>query len=411
MTTRPSSLEARDVAGAAALPKATRSRTLPLELAPICVLVFLEFLTMGLPLPVLPLHVHGALGFGSLAVGVVIGAQSWATLLTRHIAGTRSDRRGPRSAVVLGLLLSAAAGVLYALSTLAAVPVAQLSVLLLGRVVLGAGESLVVTGALSWGMALAGRERSGAVMSWVGVAMYGALAAGAPLGSELASRAGFVGLSLAAAASPLLGLLAAALARNVEPAFGARLPFQRVLRTIALPGSGLALAALGFGALAAFSTLRFAERGLTHAPLAMAAFGATYVLARVLFGGLPDRYGGARVAMVSALVTATGQFAMWLASSSSVAVLAAALTGLGFSLVFPAFGIEAVRQVPPQNRGVAIGAYAACFDLSLGVGVPLLGALVGLTDYGAAFVLSGSAALASFAIAVALATRARKGKS
>lgn len=85
-------------------------RVLWQELAPICALVFLEFLAMGLPLAVLPVHIHDALGFGSFAVGVAVGAQSWATLLTRHSAGRRADRDGPRTATLLGLLLSALAG-------------------------------------------------------------------------------------------------------------------------------------------------------------------------------------------------------------------------------------------------------------------------------------------------------------
>ena len=153
------------------------------RLAPLCAIVFLEFLAMGLPLPVLPGHVHTILGFGSFVVGLAIGVQSWATLLTRHTAGTWADQRGPRRAAVAGLLLSGLAGALYAASSVVPSATAGLAVLLLGRAVLGLGESLVVTGALAWGVALAGRERSGTVMSWVGIAMYGALAAGAPVGA------------------------------------------------------------------------------------------------------------------------------------------------------------------------------------------------------------------------------------
>src|SRR5947208_1790771 len=83
--------------------------------------------------------------------------------------------------------------------------------LMVGRGLLGLGESLVITGALAWGVALAGRERSGIVMTWVGIAMYGALAAGAPLGSVLDARAGFVGMSIVAALAPLSGIGAALL--------------------------------------------------------------------------------------------------------------------------------------------------------------------------------------------------------
>lgn len=381
------------------------ARTLARDLAPICAMVFAEFLAMGLPLPVLPVHVHGALGFGSLAVGLVIGAQSWMTLLTRHGAGTRTDRNGPSGVATRGLLVSTMAGVLYALSYAVATPGLALAVLLLGRVLLGLGESLVITSALSWGVALAGRERSGVVMSWIGIAMYGAIAVGAPLGTALTARAGFVGMSAVAALAPIAGLVAARFARPVAAASGERIPFYRVVSLIWLPGLGLALAALGFGALAAFSSLLFAERGWPGAPLAMSAFGAAYTLARIFFGTLPDRFGGARVAAASAAIAGVGQLGMWLAPTGAVAVLSAALTGLGFSLAFPSFGVEAVRRVPPQNRGVALGAYTACFDLTMGVGVPALGLVVGAFGYGAAFAVGAAAATGSLIIALAVAAR------
>ena len=384
------------------------NRTVPLwrQLAPICVMVFLEFLAMGLPLPVLPVHVHGALGFGTFVVGVVIGAQSWATLVTRHTAGTRTDERGPRRATVLGLAVSTVASSLYALSCALPSSSASLAVLLLGRGLLGVGESLVITAALAWGVGLAGRERSGLVMAWVGIAMYGALALGAPLGAALDARYGFVGMAIVAALAPAAGIGAALVARPVDPMGGTRLPFHRVAALIWLPGAGLALCALGFGAIAAFGTLLFRANGWPHAALAMSAFGAAFVLARLLFGRLPDRYGGATIAAASALVATIGQVGMWIATSGPIAVAAAALTGLGFSLAFPSFGVEAIRRVPAQNRGVALGAYTACFDLTMGVGVPLLGVAVGAFGYTAAFAIGAIAGVASLVIALGLVRRA-----
>lgn len=378
------------------------ARPLWRDLAPLCLMVFAEFFAMGLPLPVLPLQVHDALGFGAFAVGLVVSAQSWATLLTRHAAGTRTDVQGPGDGARLGLGVSVAAGVVVAASSLLANATASVAVLLVGRALLGLGESLVVTSALGWGIALAGRERSGQVMAWVGIAMYGALAAGAPLGAALHGAAGFTGVAFAAAAAPALGLVAMKALRPVAPTGGARLPLHRVARLIWLPGAGLALSALGFGAIAAFSTLRFQERGWPHAALAMTAFGAAYVLARLVFARLPDRFGGARVALGSTAVVGLGQLLSWFAGSAGQAVLGAAVTGLGFSLVFPAFGVEAVAHVPPQNRGAALGAYAACFDLALGVGVPLLGLAAGQMGYGSTFALGAAGAATAFLAAAAL---------
>jgi predicted MFS family arabinose efflux permease len=284
-----------------------------------------------------------------------------------------------------------------------------LAVLLAGRVLLGVGESLVITGVLSWGIALAGRQRSGMVMAWVGIAMYGALAVGSPLGSLLHARLGFVAVSCAAALAPPSALAVVALAPVAPQLPGAvRLPFHRVIGLIWLPGLGLLLSAVGFGAIAAFSTLRFAKEGWSHAALAMSAFGSAYVLARLLFGRLPDKLGGARVAIASTAVATMGQLAMWLAPSGAMAVAAAALTGLGFSLAFPSFGIEAIRRVPPQSRGAALGAYTACFDAAMGLGVPLLGLLVGVRGYDAAFAVAALMAFAALSIAVVVWSRNRR---
>ena len=370
-------------------------------LAPICAMVFLEFLAMGLPLPVLPTRVHDTLGFGSFVVGLVIGAQSLVTLITRPTAGTRSDERGPRSAATLGLAISVLAGLLSALSG------DSLALLLVGRGLLGLGESLVITAALAWGIALAGRERTGVVMAWVGIAMYAALAAGSPLGLALDARIGFVGLSLVAAAAPLLALAATRLARPVAPTGGTRLPFRSVAALIWLPGAGLALCAMGFGAIAAFSTLMFRANAWSHPALVMSAFGSAYVLARLLFAKLPDRLGGARVALGSATIAVVGQLGMLFATSAPIAVTAAALTGFGFSLAFPAFGVEAIRRVPPQNRGAALGAYTACFDLTMAFGIPALGAAVGVFGYRAAFAIGAFTAAASLLVAIILTTRPR----
>ncbi len=70
-------------------------------LLPVVLAVFLGFISISVSLGALPFEVRDHLLFGPVIIGWVIGAQSLATLLTRHQAGTFCDRRGPRAAVFL----------------------------------------------------------------------------------------------------------------------------------------------------------------------------------------------------------------------------------------------------------------------------------------------------------------------
>lgn len=78
------------------------------------------------------------------------GAQFAAALITRFWAGSFADRRGAKQAVVIGLCLAAASGLLYLLSLrFLPSPTTLVTVLIVGRAVLGAAESAMITGALA----------------------------------------------------------------------------------------------------------------------------------------------------------------------------------------------------------------------------------------------------------------------
>ena len=131
------------------------------------------------------------------------------------------------------------------------------------------------------------------------------------------------------------------------------------------------------------------------------------MLARVLFGHLPDRLGGIPVALASMAVEAIGQYLLWTANGPAVALAGAFLTGLGCSLIFPAMGVEAVRRVPPHLRGTAIGGFAAFQDLAYGLTGPATGLLADRFGYGVVFLIGGLAATLGFAMVLAIARRDR----
>lgn len=370
-------------------------------LVPLCIAVFLGFSAIGVALGALPRYVHDTLGYGDVVVALAIAAQSLATLATRRAAGRAADTRGGRRTMLVGLSICAAAGLVLLAATLPASAAGRLAVLVIARLLLGVGESYVMTGGLGWGMRRFGPARAGRVMVWCGVAMYAAFAAGAPLGAWLLGH-GFVAVAAASVALPLAALAVAATLATVAPAGGERLPFSRVVGLVARCGTGLALASVAFAATATFVTLLFAARGWQHAGWSLTLFGAGYVGMRLVGSAWPDRYGGARVALVCLGVEALGQLLVWSAADATFAHIGAVLTGAGFSLVFPAFGVEAMRRVPPASRASAMGAYVAFFDIALIAGSPLAGFAAARWGYASAFLVGAAAAAASAFVAVSL---------
>jgi MFS family permease len=371
-------------------------------LLPIMAVVFIAFLIIGIAMPVLPLHVHQGLGLGTLMVGLVAGSQFAASLISRPLAGRMADVRGAKHAVVTGLVVAALAGLLYLVSLqFVAMPTMSVTILLLGRALLGAGESFIITGAQAWGLLVIGPQRTGLVLAWMGSALYAAFALGAPMGTTLFARYGFTAIALATTAVPLATLLLVAPLRRAAPTARAHSGLSKVVAAVWLPGIGLALASAGFGAMTAFVALLFAARGWTVWP-AFTTFAVAFMLARVLFGHLADTAGGAKVALFCVAIEAAGQACLWLAPVFTIALIGAALTGLGFSLVYPGFGVEAVRRAPPQDRGLATGAYTAFLDVALALVSPALGLVADAAGLGAVFLASALSVLCAAPVAARL---------
>jgi predicted MFS family arabinose efflux permease len=125
----------------------------------------------------------------------------------------------------------------------------------------------------------------------------------------------------------------------------------------------------------------------------------------LFLGHVPDKLGGAKVALICVLIEAAGLALIWFASSPVLAATGAALTGFGYSLVYPGLGVEAVRRTPPQSRGLAMGAYTVFLDVALGFGSPALGLIAGWSGLGSVFLVSAIIVLGAAVIAAWLLRR------
>lgn len=320
--------------------------------------LFLAYMAVALPLAAIPVAVLHWPGYGNGLAGLAVGIAFFSTILSRNHAGQMADTKGGRPCMRTGLMVYVAASLICALAALPGLgDGSRYAILIMGRLLLGVGESLTIVGMLGWGIGLVGQARAGRVLAWTGAAMYGAFAVGGPIGLTLYQQAG-------------LGVLMGA---------SALLP------------------------------LRFIHAHWPGAGLGLTCFGAAFVAGRFVCGHLPDRIGGLRVALLSLVVEAAGQYLLWIAPSPVLALAGALLTGAGCSMVFPALGVEVVRLVTPAMRATALGGFAAFQDLAYGATGPLAGLLADRCGYAVVFGLGGACATLGAGIVLALLARQRGG--
>jgi len=381
----------------------SRSEAAPVRLsrpAPgIIAALFCGYLCIGLPLPVIPLFVHDKLGFDNLVVGLVIGVQFLSTVLTRGYSGGLTDQHGGKRSALQGATVCGLGGLFYLVAALPSLtPAISLAIIVLGRLAAGFGESQFVTGCVSWSIASVGPQRAGMSMSWTGIAMFAALAVGAPIGMALYQSYGPQAAMIACIVAPLVaGAIAFSEVSYTTPT-GERLPFYGVIGQIWREGLGLMLQGVGLSGLTAFASLYFAARNWGHAGLVMTAFGIGFIFVRMVLGSLPDRMSGYRVAVWSLVIEAIGQAMIWGAPHEIVALAGALVTGLGCALVFPALGVEALKGVSPANRGSAMGAFVAFLDIAYGVSGPVAGVIAGQFGYAAVYMFGTASALLGAAL-------------
>jgi len=325
--------------------------------------VLCGYLALGATIQALP-----GLRLGSAATtGALVTLAAAATAVARPFAGRWADRGAPVARVGAGLVA------LGALGHLAARTVPEMAA---ARLVLGAGEGALFTGALVAVLAAAPAARRGRLIGHFGLSMWGGLA----LGPVLAAASGGAALWFAAAAALAAAALTAGAARHPAPqranAASAR---GRLLPPVALRlGLLLGLSSFGYGTLNAFVSTR-----TDHAGLALGLFAGAFVVTRALGSRLVDDVGPRHVARAAIAVEAVAL--PFIPHPAALIVL-----GAGLSLVLPALMSWLVEL---DGRGAAVGAITSCWD----AGIALAGPVGGLSvthAFAIAALAAGAGALA-----------------
>jgi MFS family permease len=371
----------------------TQAREWSGTFAGLCAILLLTFTAFGSVIPVLPKLLTHELGGSDLAVGAAFGISAIAALLSRPYVGRLAQGGDVRHVIAAGTAGAALLGVGYAGAASLGGGVAIVALLAL-RVLMGMAEAAVFTAGSLWVVALAPEDRRGQLVGWYGLAMWGGWTLGPVIGDLLRREIGYGAVWTLHAVLPAAAVAVALRMPRGDLGDGA-VSRRLVPRPVLLPGTALALAAVGYSALAGFVVLHLDHRGVGGGSLALGLFGAAYIVVRLLFGRLPDRIGAAPIAVASGLLEAVGLALIAVAHSAWLAGLGALVMGAGFTLLYPSLALLVINRSDPAERGAALGAYTSFWDLGLGAAGLITGAIATGLGYPAVFAVAAGAALAA----------------
>jgi MFS family permease len=354
------------------------------------------FASFGFILLVLPLYVKDELDRGSLGVGIAVGAASITAVLAGPPVGRLADRRGRRVMIVAGAVVMVSCYLALALEP-------SLPLVVLVRLLAGAGEAAFAIAVLTVAADLAPPDRRGEAMSLVTTASYLGLTIGPVAADFILGDGRFAAAWLVAAVLVVLAGAAVIPLGETRPAAAHEAPGGWLPpRTALLPGLLVLLALLGFGGFVAFAALYARELGIERPGLIFALFGGIIVLVRTFGRKLPDRLGGRRTLALCFINLAVGLAVIGAWQTETGLLVGTAIFAVGQALSYPAAVLLAMETSSEAERSAVVGGVTAFVDVALGLGAFTLGAVAAVTGYAGAFLVSSVIALSGLLVVIPL---------
>ncbi len=354
----------------------------------------------GLILPITPRFVEQRLGGGTLEVGIVFASFAIASLLLRPVVGWSSDRYGRRPLLIGGALLTVVGMLLHLVA-------ADVTVLVVARSLLGAGEAFFLVAALAAASDLAPPARRGEALSFLSLSVYLGIAVGPLIGEAIVGRGDFDLVWLVAAGIAGVAVILSFLTPETAPAVVAHAAPRRRAPLIhpagLFPGLMILAGVWGMAGFFAFLPGYATSIGMSGVGLPLLVYAVTVIGLRIVGARVPDRFGSGRVASAALALSAAGLGVMGVVATPAGLLIGTAIFASGIAFTMPALVSMAVSRVPAEERGTVVGTTAIFMDLAFGVAPVVLGFMAAETGAGPTFLLS--AVVAGLGSAVLFARR------
>ncbi|TYO96907.1 MFS transporter [Desulfallas thermosapovorans] len=354
------------------------------------------FVSFQMLLPTLPVYAKH-LGGQETAMGMIIGVFTVSALLVRPFVGQVLDSSGRRGPLLLGLAV-------FMLSVLAYNWAFSIIALLAFRFLHGFGWGIISTAAGTVATDLIPRKRLGEGMGYFGLTSTISMAIAPVIGLYILNRAGFPTLFYISTILSFIALVLAVLIRypRVENKGQSGRGVKALIEPKAIrPSVSLLLVATTYGAVVSFIAIYAGQQGITNIGIFFTVYALALTVTRPLSGILADRRGFDVAVLPGMVLIIAAMLVLSQAQQLWMFLLAGVLYGVGFGGMMPSLQALAVKDVIPARRGAANSTFFSAFDLGIGLGAVMWGAVAQATSYAVMYQLSaipGVLALISYLV-------------
>jgi MFS family permease len=376
----------------------------------LCSINFLLFIGFFLLLPTLPVYLVNVLGAREDQVGLIIGAFTIAAVIARPLTGYWMDHGNQKKLyfIAIFIFLVATAGYMFAQTIL---------MLLILRFIHGFGFGMSTTAGGTMAAEWIPAQRRGEGIGYFGTFIMVAMVIGPMIGLVIAEQLSytlmFIICSILAGFAVVLSLFLtspkkdkSSFAKGVDRKFSLknreemRYWFSTLFEVKAIPISlSMMMIAVVFGGVVSFIALYAIELGdAKMAGVYFALYAIALVVTRPFAGRWFDQKGPFAIVAIGSLLYFIGVILLGLANGPILLYVAAIIIGAGYGSLQPSYQALIIQEAADNRRGAATATFFTSFDIGVGFGAFILGALIPWIGYSWMFLLSSIFLIFSFLI-------------
>ena len=362
---------------------------------------FMLFFAFYLIMPILPFYLKEIFNTPNSLIGIILACYTVAALTIRPFAGYLLDAMARKPLYVATYLFFVLffGGYIVSISLFMVIIVRALQGLMFGIVTV-AGNTVVID--------IMPSERRGEGLGYYGLANNIAMAFGPMVGLFLHNFFSFNTIFFIAIITGTVGLILASLVRTKQrpPVKRPPISLDRFLLIKGIPaGIALLMLSVPYGITSSYIAVYAQELNLSiSSGLFFTFMAAGMMTSRIFSGKLVDRGYVSQVISVGIILVVISYFGLAAclpisqhhpALLSTIFIIIALLVGTGFGIIFPAYNTLFVNLAEHNQRGTANSTYLTSWDVGIGIGLIIGGAVSQHTSFAYAYLIGGTLCLIS----------------